>query len=383
MKIIRIIYYILINIIRSLSSIIMCIIPKKKGLWIFSSWFGQKMSDNSASFYYYSVSQAREDLQLVWVLKDRSLVEKLERGKINAVYAYSVKGVYYQIRAEICFFSHSIYSDFISAFISRTTKRCNFWHGLPLKKIGYDDNLNSWSMKYFQGNRYSKYLFNEFYTYTISSGRLYTEIFSKAFGINRKKIYEFGFPRCEVFMEPEQDPEFDNTIVYMPTFRESSFSEYDLIKEANIDLEKTSLMLKKIRCKLIIRLHPVNYSKCKYEKYENIEFDNSSNFEETLSKCKLLITDYSSIMFDFYLTKKTIIFFPFDLPNYLKKDRELYFDYSSVIPKENIINSWDEIFDFDLDIGVDKFKLAEDFHASEFNNKSPNKSLFNLISSGK
>jgi CDP-glycerol glycerophosphotransferase len=45
-----------------------------------------------------------------------------------------------------------------------------------------------------------------------------------------------------------------------------------------------------------------------------------------------LITDYSSIYFDFLLTKKPIIFFPYDYEEYLVESRELYFDYEKYTP---------------------------------------------------
>ena len=48
--------------------------------------------------------------------------------------------------------------------------------------------------------------------------------------------------------------------------------------------------------------------------------------------CDLLITDYSSIFFDFLLLDRPIVFFPYDLEQYLSQDRAMYFDYEIMTP---------------------------------------------------
>ncbi|MFN1620003.1 CDP-glycerol glycerophosphotransferase family protein [Vibrio rotiferianus] len=371
------IYYIFINVIYSILSVVSCIVPKKKGLWIFSSWFGKKFSDNPYYFYRYCSDMNDPNLRLIWILKDQHVVKKLNNMGVESYYTYSLKGLYYQLRAEICFFTHSLFSDFFSGFISRTTKRCNFWHGIPLKKIGYDDSMNSGNMKYFQGNLKTKYLYNEWYTYFISSGNLYSRMLSKAFAIDESTIIEVGFPRSEVFLNSKRN---DKTIVYMPTFRGNAFEKYDLIEEAKIDLYETNVKLKELGLNLIIRLHPANFFCSKDIDYSNISFDESDGFDEVLSRACFLITDYSSVMFDFYLTGKPIFFFPYDLESYLKKDRSLYFEYSNVIPKESTFNSWLDIFSEDVfskDFNFN-FEFASKFY-DRGNIEEPCKKLMELL----
>ena len=58
----------------------------------------------------------------------------------------------------------------------------------------------------------------------------------------------------------------------------------------------------------------------------------------------MMITDYSSVHFDFLLTKKPIIFAPFDKEKYLMDDREFYFDYDEVAPGPQAGN-WTEILE--------------------------------------
>ena len=70
----------------------------------------------------------------------------------------------------------------------------------------------------------------------------------------------------------------------------------------------------------------------KYIKVINPEYDPYP----LLKLIDVLITDYSSIYFDFMLTNKPIIFFPYDLEEYLMKSREMYFDYEEFTPGNKV-----------------------------------------------
>lgn len=56
-----------------------------------------------------------------------------------------------------------------------------------------------------------------------------------------------------------------------------------------------------------------------------------------------MITDYSSIFIDFLLTKKPIIFYLYDLNQYLEKNRKMYFNYNDIILKKLVIKKEDDL----------------------------------------
>ena len=75
------------------------------------------------------------------------------------------------------------------------------------------------------------------------------------------------------------------------------------------------------------------------EDYSNIRvLDNESDMYPLFANVDLLITDYSSIFFDFLLTDKPVLFYPYDKDAYLTQDRSMYDDYDSVTPGHKAYN---------------------------------------------
>ena len=89
----------------------------------------------------------------------------------------------------------------------------------------------------------------------------------------------------------------------------------------------------------LIKLHKNDYSVVLNQGYSNINLlDNTSDMYPLFATIDLLITDYSSIFFDFLLTNKPILFYPYDKETYLTQNRSLYDDYDSVTPGHKAYN---------------------------------------------
>ena len=130
----------------------------------------------------------------------------------------------------------------------------------------------------------------------------------------------------------------------MPTHRKEGSGEIsDLF---NIDLKKINQSLKNLNTKLYVKLHYYHLNKHNFRNYSHIYFitDNDilQDIYTILTEFDLLITDYSSVHFDFLLTNKPIIFAPFDKEKYLMEDREFYYNYNDVTPGPKASN-WSEL----------------------------------------
>ena len=139
------------------------------------------------------------------------------------------------------------------------------------------------------------------------------------------------------------------TITYLPTFRDNIGDKIDLFSDFNFDIEKWNEILCKNKIVLNIKMHPVNKPKDelieKYKSLNSISFMEEVDVAEILPNTDILITDYSSVFFDFLLTNRPIIFAPFDYEKYITKDRELYYDYDEVTPGPKCKN-WEEVLEW-------------------------------------
>jgi len=325
------------------------LIPKRKDIWVFGGWFGKAFSDNPKYMYQYLVANHSIDITSIWIGKDSELVRQLKEQGVNAHYHNSLAGIYYQLIAKVVFVSHSISSDLNPWYVSFNTKRIQLWHGIPLKKIGFDDHVFTSKDALIQ--RFPKLfslLTNDRYDLITSAGEACTKLFSSAFNLPLNKIVPTGFPRNDVFFATQDQYKAKTVykVIYMPTFRGDIDSEFDLFDLFGFDAVEIDKVFDVEGIELTIRTHPANKPTnsiiSKINNSKNIKLSTVSDVYEEITSYDCLITDYSSIMFDFSLSKKDILFAPFDLEKYLKDDRKLYFSYSDILGGI-YFNNWPEL----------------------------------------
>lgn len=180
-----------------------------------------------------------------------------------------------------------------------------------------------------------------------------TEIFKRAFWYNGK-IFEHGTPRNDMFFLKDSlrvkkiksklnISENKKIILYAPTFRKGNSLEV-----YNIDYDK---VINELKSKFggewifLVKLHPHLISKSKELVYgENVKDVTSyDDIQELLSVSDVLISDYSSLMFDFALTERPCFLYVPDIEEYTNNDRKLYFDINELpfiktLSNESLIN---------------------------------------------
>ncbi len=192
-----------------------------------------------------------------------------------------------------------------------------------------------------------------------------SEIYQKAFQVDEKKILPFGIPRIDYYFDKnninpdnvrnirtkfeEKYPEVKGKkiVLYAPTFRENKSLNDKITVNFDGNLFKSNLGDEYF---LIFKSHPkYNISTVK----NSIDISKHDNVQEILLISDILITDYSSIMIEFAVLLKPIIFYPFDLEYYISNERGFYFEYNDVPgPIANDTNEIIEIIknnNFDID----------------------------------
>lgn len=336
----------LINLLTCPLYILSFLIKKRHDIWIFGSWFGMKYSDNTKYFFEHCYCQHYGENRYIWIYKSRAVKEKIiNAGSIYECYYYlSLKGIYFQLIAGRVFVTQSVVSDLLPAAISENTIIYQLWHGLPLKKIMYD-SLKPGAMKNFITKLFP-YLRHRQNFLIVPHGRL-GDIMRDAFRLTEHNVIRSGQPRVDVFYDVKHKSRSDLfNVIYMPTFRGEVNSEFKLFKDVGlINLNKA---LSDIGVSLDVRLHPVN----KFSEQDiqlinvcsNINISTCDDIYEKIADYDLLITDFSSVYFDFLISGKPIIFAPFEIESYLMNDRELYFGYTDATLGPYLV-SWPEIVD--------------------------------------
>ncbi|MBT2678830.1 CDP-glycerol glycerophosphotransferase family protein [Bacillus sp. ISL-35] len=182
------------------------------------------------------------------------------------------------------------------------------------------------------------------YTRVYVSSSNVVEFYAEAFDMDSSQIYPFGIPRTDFFFKENVKeeakrkfdrifPEFQDKkfILYAPTFRGSSHYQNEFLPPLNIPFLKEQLGNE--YC-LLINLHPYMKAGLMIEEDTKdfaIKLEGQLTIEELLVISDILVTDYSSVIFDYSLLCRPIAFFAPDLEEYIA-ERDFYFDFRRFIP---------------------------------------------------
>ena len=335
------------KLISPLMFLIYCLVyflPRNRRSWVFGSGVGVNFSDNAKYLFLYCSSE--KDINCYWITKNKDLVESLRNDGLNAYYKYSAKGLWLSLSSKVYVYDSRTGS--INHWASAGAIKVNLWHGSPLKTIDRDITVkhnafyignHTWGIK-----RYLvRMIMPEWFVVAdlmIATSEKVKGYFNSAFG--SKKIEVTGYPRNDIISNPSLYARYlvfeqniidsistEKTILYAPTFRDTNRFN----REAPIEWGRLNDLLRKNDATFLIKLHRHDYSMAIKEEYSNIRvLDNESDMYPLFSKVDLLITDYSSIFFDFLLTDKPVLFYPYDKEDYLTKDRSMYDEYDTVTP---------------------------------------------------
>ena len=350
--------------------------PKNENLILFSAWNGRRYSDNTRSIFEYALEN-RTDFNVCWLVKDKPLYTELVKKGIPVAYAYSCQGVYFQLRAKVIVYTHSIDWEYMSYLINGNTKKVQTWHAIPMKHIGLDD-------KRIVRNKNREFILNLLFLYrnekhdlVLANGDFDSEICVTAFNIEPENIKITGYPKHDEIINSIKDNGLTNKVVYMPTFRGEPYTDFKLFEQIDTDFISINNRLQELDVELHIRLHPVNSFKTEdlmmINSLSNIYTDKGGEF--SVNDYDVLITDFSGAFFEFMLTNKPIIMAPFNLEQYLEKDRKLYYEYSYFAPLE-VCQNWEEVINQIHNIKhgdycMDKyFSLKSKFHKYTDSNSS-------------
>ena len=237
----------------------------------------------------------------------------------------------------------------------------NTWHGTPLKTLG----RRTLGEEHIIGNVQRCFFLADYILYP---NAFCAQCFPKDYmyhSIAQATPLMFGYPRNAPLLEAAthsgESGQHDSSsptrsYAYMPTFRTGKGD----IKRNNLEEMQSSLaVLDKALGDdevLYIHPHPVVARTMDYAHYQHIKpFPKGVETYEFLSTCDVLISDYSSVIFDFALTRKKIILYAYDLEDYIKT-RGIYI-HLDTLPFPIVTNVRDLI---------DEMRSSKDYDESDF-----------------
>ncbi|ABV63885.1 CDP-glycerol--glycerophosphate glycerophosphotransferase [Bacillus pumilus] len=206
------------------------------------------------------------------------------------------------------------------------------WHANgALKKFGLEDASNSERSP--RDIKRFKRVYASF-DYIVTGSDHMREIFKSSFGVNDERFLPTGVPMTDLYydqrrhsLKPNDFPKGKKILLYAPTYRD--FAMDGLVLPFSKELLQTELNGDYI---LLVKLHPTVKHLANAETDGEWIFDVSDQpLYPLLRVCDVLITDYSSIVFEYALLEKPVLFFTYDLDTYREK-RGLVDRYEDIIP---------------------------------------------------
>lgn len=340
------------------------VVPRSSRIWVFGS-YKNGFNDNS-KYMFLETSINDPEIFAVWITGNDEVIDDIRTRGFRVCRRFSFMGVWYALRAQV--YVYSAYLSDINFWFSGGAAKINLWHGVPLKKIAYDIDAGPRKQRH-HGNilRRLPYLILTPYffskpTYVLSPSAYLEKILVSALGMHAARILRAKYPRIDMLTLEEAPPgTYSNVlnnereratamapisfgesntkyVLYAPTWRDNS---RNFIAETPIDWRRLDGRLAEIDAKLLIKLHP--NSSCDAEffaGYANMYLlDNNVDIYPLLPRFDCLITDYSSIYFDFLFLDKDIIFFPYDMDSYVTSGRSMYADYFEITPGRKVFDS--------------------------------------------
>lgn len=335
-------------------------LPMRKKLIFFESFLGKNYSD-SPKYIYEQLLKENLNYKFVWSFNQETEIP----GNATKVKRFSLKYFYYLARAKYWVSNSRLpkYLDKREGNIYLQT-----WHGTPLKKLVFDmEEIYSADPKY-KENFYHQ---SRRWDYLSSPNAYSSKIFKRAFKFE-KTMLEFGYPRNDILYNRNNKEDIDQlkkamripndkkVILYAPTWRDD---DYFARGKYNFELQ---LNLRKLKEKLgnnyiiLLRMHYFIANQIDITSYKGFAYDfsNYDDIAELYLVSDILITDYSSVFFDYANLQRPILFYTYDLEKYRDQLRGFYLDIEKELPGPLLMQT-KEVIDAILNIDQVKDEFKE------------------------
>lgn len=308
---------------------------------VFNSFNGKTYGCSPKAVYEYMISHEEfSDWQFIWAFKNVKKHKFLEENPNTKVVKQTARVYERKLAQAKYWITNYRVPDHVWPKPEQVYVQC--WHGTPLKRLGYDLETSENAIDSIDDIRGKYDMDAKKFTYILSPSRFASEKFISAWNLKENKmedkVMEVGYPRNDLLLnyKPEDIqkikeyigiPEGKKVILYAPTWRDNQHEAgvgftYDL----NVDFERLRRELGD-EYVILFRVHYLVASHFSFDDFEGFIY-NVSNYDDInhlYMIADLLITDYSSVFFDYGILKKPMLFYMYDLDDYKDSIRGFYF----------------------------------------------------------
>ena len=322
-------------------------LPINKKRVMFESFLGRNVSGNPKYLYEQMIKDGLDNkYDLIWILNN---IDEPINGSGKKVKRKTLKYYYYMATSKYWIFNCRQADEIIKR---KENIYLQTWHGTPLKKLAMDmDNVNMAGQT--DINEYKEKFYNNSrrWDYLLIQNDYSREIFKKAFAFNKTILN--GYPANDILYTENNKKSIDKIkdklnipknkkiILYAPTWRDDNFykkGHYRMNIELDLDKMQKELGNEYI---ILLRMHYLITNNINIEKYKGFVYDYSQGYDiqELYLVSDILITDYSSVMFDYSNLNRPIIFFTYDIEQYRDALRGFYFDFEEEAPGPLVVDT--------------------------------------------
>lgn len=335
------------KVIRIIYTLVYRFIPVNPKLVIFISFHGRGYTDNPRAIYEAMLQDEQfKDYQFIWFIKHHKKKQiVLPKGSVKEY--FSIPYFFYLSRAK-----YWVVNCKLPLYIKKKQNQVYLqtWHGTPLKRLGHDIQASQ-DLTFYRSKMSYKKMCESYdkdvkrYNYMISPNPFSTEVFQSAFHIEAKKLIETGYPRNDILTRASKAevlaikkrfglPKDKKIILYAPTWRDNNYvtSGYTFTLEADFKLWKEYLGEQYI---LLFKPHYLISNGFNLDpSLEDFVYKMDADIEinELYLISSILITDYSSVFFDYAILNRPIYFYMYDLKEYQEELRGFYLDINKDLP---------------------------------------------------
>ena len=307
---------------------------------LFETFMGRQYGCNPRAIYEYMLSDPRFDgFRFIWILRDAKKREKFPQLERAEILARTDRDYYEKVASA----KYVITNSNLDYGIDKRPGQIflQTWHGTPLKRLRCDiEAEHGNAINSLAEIRSKNDLDAVRYDYFLSPSPFASEKFTTAFDLVRlgkeNILIETGYPRNDILYNYDEEyvrsvreelglPEGKKVMLYAPTFRDNQYDGQDYVYDLHLDIDRLQREFGRDYV-ILFRVHYFVASSFDFSRYEGFVYNVSDldDISPLYTIADLLITDYSSVFFDYANLGRPMFFYMYDKEAYAGDIRGFY-----------------------------------------------------------